>query len=104
MLEGVLVDGARSAATRPTSSARRSGRTTPIPTALVLLLGTMFAPVADRGAPGMGFTHKTGDIVDDRDADSSAGSSTGCARATNASAGPSGRSALMRNLARRGLI
>ena len=33
------------------------------PDGLVLLLGTMFAPVADRGAPGMGFTHKTGDIV-----------------------------------------
>ena len=33
------------------------------PDGFVLLLGTMFAPVADRGAPGMGFTHKTGDIV-----------------------------------------
>jgi fumarylacetoacetate (FAA) hydrolase family protein len=33
------------------------------PDGLVLLLGTMFAPVADRGAQGMGFTHKTGDIV-----------------------------------------
>ena len=29
------------------------------PDGFVLLLGTMFAPVADRGAPGMGFTHKT---------------------------------------------
>ena len=29
------------------------------PDGLVLLLGTMFAPVADRGAPGMGFTHKS---------------------------------------------
>ncbi len=33
------------------------------PDGFILLLGTMFAPVADRGAPGMGFTHKTGDIV-----------------------------------------
>ncbi len=33
------------------------------PDGFVLLLGTMFAPVADRGAPGMGFTHKPGDIV-----------------------------------------
>jgi fumarylacetoacetate (FAA) hydrolase family protein len=33
------------------------------PDGFVLLLGTMFAPVADRGAPGMGFTHKSGDIV-----------------------------------------
>ena len=29
----------------------------------VLYLGTMFAPTEDRGAPGMGFTHKEGDIV-----------------------------------------
>ena len=48
----------------PTISPRQTiGANHHIPTALVLLLGTMFAPVADRGAPGMGFTHKTGDIV-----------------------------------------
>jgi fumarylacetoacetate (FAA) hydrolase family protein len=29
----------------------------------VLFLGTMFAPVEDRGAPGMGFTHQAGDVV-----------------------------------------
>ena len=29
----------------------------------MLFLGTMFAPVEDRDAPGKGFTHKTGDIV-----------------------------------------
>ncbi len=33
------------------------------PDGAVLFLGTMFAPVEDRGAPGKGFTHKTGDIV-----------------------------------------
>ena len=33
------------------------------PDGFILLLGTMFAPVADRGAAGMGFTHKSGDIV-----------------------------------------
>ena len=33
------------------------------PDGAVLFLGTMFAPVEDRDAPGMGFTHKTGDIV-----------------------------------------
>jgi fumarylacetoacetate (FAA) hydrolase family protein len=33
------------------------------PDGLVLFLGTMFAPVADRGAPGMGFTHRPGDVV-----------------------------------------
>jgi len=33
------------------------------PDGAMLFLGTMFAPVQDRGAPGQGFTHKTGDIV-----------------------------------------
>jgi fumarylacetoacetate (FAA) hydrolase family protein len=73
------------------------------PDGLVLLLGTMFAPVADRGAPGMGFTHKSGDIV-------TIGSEKlgllvnrmrpceECERWTF------GVGALMRNLARRGLI
>ena len=35
----------------------------PYPDGAVLFLGTMFAPVKDRDAPGKGFTHKTGDIV-----------------------------------------
>ena len=34
------------------------------PDGAVLFLGTMFAPVKDRGAPGQGFTHKTGDVVE----------------------------------------
>ena len=33
------------------------------PDGLLLFVGTMFAPVADRGALGSGFTHKTGDVV-----------------------------------------
>jgi fumarylacetoacetate (FAA) hydrolase family protein len=33
------------------------------PDGFVLFLGTMFAPTKDRDDPGMGFTHKTGDIV-----------------------------------------
>ena len=33
------------------------------PDGLVLYLGTMFAPVQDRGGVGMGFTHKIGDVV-----------------------------------------
>ncbi|MXQ11418.1 fumarylacetoacetate hydrolase family protein [Microvirga makkahensis] len=33
------------------------------PDGFVLFLGTMFAPTQDRDNPGMGFTHKTGDIV-----------------------------------------
>ena len=33
------------------------------PDGLVLYLGTMFAPVQDRGGEGKGFTHKMGDVV-----------------------------------------
>ncbi|HEX2944221.1 MAG TPA: fumarylacetoacetate hydrolase family protein [Rhodopila sp.] len=33
------------------------------PDGAVLFLGTMFAPIQDRDAPGQGFTHKYGDIV-----------------------------------------
>jgi fumarylacetoacetate (FAA) hydrolase family protein len=33
------------------------------PDGLMLFLGTMFAPIQDRDAPGQGFTHKLGDTV-----------------------------------------
>lgn len=33
------------------------------PDGAMLFLGTLFAPVQDRDAPGSGFTHKTGDVV-----------------------------------------
>ncbi len=73
------------------------------PDGFVLLLGTMFAPVADRGAPGMGFTHKTGDIV--------AIETERLGRLVNrmrpceeCERWTFGVGALMRNLARRGLI
>jgi fumarylacetoacetate (FAA) hydrolase family protein len=33
------------------------------PDGFVLFLGTMFAPVQDRGGAGQGFTHKVGDVV-----------------------------------------
>jgi len=33
------------------------------PDGALLFLGTMFAPVQDRDAPGQGFTHKSGDVV-----------------------------------------
>ena len=39
------------------------GRAHQYPDGAVLYLGTMFAPVADRDTPGMGFTHKVGDVV-----------------------------------------
>jgi fumarylacetoacetate (FAA) hydrolase family protein len=33
------------------------------PDGIALFLGTMFAPVVDRGGPGLGFTHKPNDVV-----------------------------------------
>ncbi len=39
------------------------GKTHQYPDGAILYLGTMFAPSEDRGEPGMGFTHKVGDIV-----------------------------------------
>jgi fumarylacetoacetate (FAA) hydrolase family protein len=73
------------------------------PDGAVLFLGTMFAPTDDRDAPGKGFTHKKGDIV------TIAAPKLG--RLVNRMA-PSdacepwefGTGALMRNLARRGLL
>jgi fumarylacetoacetate (FAA) hydrolase family protein len=39
------------------------GAVHPYPDGFALVLGTMFAPVKDRDAPGQGFTHKRDDIV-----------------------------------------
>ena len=39
------------------------GRHHQYPDGFALFLGTMFAPIVDRGAPGLGFTHKVDDIV-----------------------------------------
>ena len=73
------------------------------PDGAVLLLGTLFAPIQDREAPGQGFTHRTGDVVSIR----APGLGTLCNRVM-----PSDRCApwtfgaaeLMRNLAARGLL
>jgi fumarylacetoacetate (FAA) hydrolase family protein len=43
--------------------AQMIGRHHQYPDGAVLFLGTMFAPVKDRDAPGMGFTHHPGDVV-----------------------------------------
>jgi fumarylacetoacetate (FAA) hydrolase family protein len=69
----------------------------------VLYLGTMFAPTEDRDAPGMGFTHKEGDVVTIHARE--LGSLTN--RMVYANKAPPwtfGTSALMRNLAKRDLI
>jgi fumarylacetoacetate (FAA) hydrolase family protein len=73
------------------------------PDGAVLFLGTMFAPVEDRGAAGKGFTHKTGDIV--------TVAAPGLGRLVNRMMPTDrcepwvfGTAALMRNLARRGML
>ncbi len=73
------------------------------PDGAALFLGTMFAPIEDRDAPGQGFTHKTGDIV--TIAAPGLGRLVNRMRPTDQCAPWSfGAGALMRNLARRGLL
>ncbi len=73
------------------------------PDGAVLFLGTMFAPVEDRDAPGQGFTHKNGDIV--TIAAPKLGSLVNRMRATDqCEPWTFGTGALMRNLAARGLL
>ncbi len=72
------------------------------PDGAVLYLGTMFAPTEDRGAPGMGFTHKTGDIVTISAPELGALTNV-MANADNCPPWTFGTSALLRNLAKRGL-
>ena len=73
------------------------------PDGLVLYVGTMFAPIKDRGAPGMGFTHKIGDIV--TIATPKLGALTNRVRlTTEAEPWSFGTRALMENLAQRGLL
>ncbi len=79
------------------------GKTHQYPDGAVLYLGTMFAPTEDRGAPGMGFTHKAGDVVTI--------STPTLGRLTNrmvmadkAHPWTFGTASLMRNLAKRGVM
>ncbi len=69
----------------------------------VLYLGTMFAPTEDRGAPGMGFTHKEGDVVTIRAPELGALTNR-MVHADKARPWTFGTGDLMRNLAKRGLL
>ena len=73
------------------------------PDGAVLYLGTMFAPVEDRDVKGQGFTHKVGDVVTVASPRLGRLSNT-VAHADAAEPWTFGAGALMRNLARRGLI
>jgi fumarylacetoacetate (FAA) hydrolase family protein len=73
------------------------------PDGAILFLGTLFAPVEDRDAPGKGFTHKLGDVV----TVSSTQLGTLANRMTStdkAEPWTFGASHLLRNLAKRGLL
>lgn len=73
------------------------------PDGFVLFLGTMFAPVIDRGEKGKGFTHKVGDVV--RIEAAPLGTLVNRVNHSESIAPWSfGASALMHNLARRGLL
>jgi fumarylacetoacetate (FAA) hydrolase family protein len=79
------------------------GRDHQYPDGFALFLGTMFAPVDDRDAPGRGFTHKRGDLV----SVFSGKLGTLCNKVTTCDTAPPwsvGVSVLMRNLAARGLL
>jgi fumarylacetoacetate (FAA) hydrolase family protein len=79
------------------------GRHHQYPDGAVLFLGTMFAPIEDRDAAGQGFTHKLGDIT----TIAAPELGTLANRMTLSTEAPPwsfGTGALMRNLARRGLL
>ena len=83
--------------------AQTLGRHHQYPDGMVLFLGTMFAPVKDRDAPGQGFTHHGGDIV--RISAPGLGTLENTVRlSTEAPEWTFGTAALMRNLASRGLL
>ena len=79
------------------------GPTHHYPDGAILYLGTMFAPSEDRGQPGMGFTHKVGDIVTIH-ADALGALTNVMATADQAPPWTFGAADLMRNLAKRKLI
>lgn len=87
----------------PLELARQAMSEHQYPDGFVLYLGTMFAPVKDRDARGRGFTHKKGDRV--RVASEKLGVLENVVT-TSKEAPPwsFGVSALMRNLAQRGLL
>ena len=73
------------------------------PDGVFLMLGTLFAPTQDRDAPGGGFTHKLGDVVEI--ATPTLGRLVNTVRlSTECPPWTFGTAALMKNLASRGLL
>jgi fumarylacetoacetate (FAA) hydrolase family protein len=79
------------------------GRHHQYPDGAVLFLGTMFAPVKDRDAPGMGFTHHPADVVTIA-ADKLGALVNVVTTSDQAPPWTFGVGDLMRNLAKRGLL
>jgi fumarylacetoacetate (FAA) hydrolase family protein len=79
------------------------GRHHQYPDGAVLFLGTMFAPVKDRDAPGVGFTHHAGDVVTIA-ADKLGALTNVVTTSDKAPEWTFGVGDLMRNLAKRGLL
>ncbi|MCC5962809.1 MAG: fumarylacetoacetate hydrolase family protein [Rhodobacteraceae bacterium] len=73
------------------------------PDGFMLYLGTMFAPIEDRGAKGAGFTHHEGDLVT-ISAEGLGALVNRVTLSTSAAPWTFGTAALMRNLAGRGLL
>jgi fumarylacetoacetate (FAA) hydrolase family protein len=104
--DGYRLDGSSSMAKisrDPLELVRQTMSEHQYPDGMVLFLGTLFAPIQDRDIPGAGFTHKLGDTV--RISTSRLGTLEN--RVTTSKDAPPwtfGVSALMRNLATRGLL
>ena len=105
--DGFVLDGAssmREISRDPIDLVRQAiGAHHQYPDGFMLFLGTLFAPVKDRDMPGQGFTHKRGDQV--TIANPQLGTLLNTVRlSTECPPWTFGISALMRNLAERGLL
>jgi fumarylacetoacetate (FAA) hydrolase family protein len=104
--DGFVLEGSssmRQISRDPLELARQAMSEHQYPDGFVLYLGTMFAPVKDRHAPGRGFTHERGDRV--RVSSAKLGVLENIV--TTSKAAPPwtfGVSALIKNLAQRGLL
>jgi fumarylacetoacetate (FAA) hydrolase family protein len=105
--DGFVLEGASSMSQISRSAedlvASAIGRHHQYPDGFVLYLGTMFAPVKDRGGTGKGFTHKVGDVVSI--STPSLGTLSNCVRlCTECPPWTYGTSHLLRDLAKAGLL
>ena len=105
--EGFIMDGASSLSKISRDPldivSQAIGRDHQYPDGFMLFLGTMFAPTKDRRGPGLGFTHEIGDVV--RISTRRLGALVNRVQYSDAIAPWSfGLSALMKNLAGRGLL